>query len=121
MRYDVNGKTYTQAPLVLGQIGPLATLLSRTRILGTDPLSLIAALGGSLPEAMAIVLTPEGVHPADKDLDAVRRELYDMAPDTAIQVVSDFFVCNPLPSLLERLAGLIATLRQAPEPPGLSG
>lgn len=110
--YEINGKKYLQKKLVLGQIGPLAQLLSDVRFMATDPLGLMAALGESLPEALAIVLVPEGVHPADKDMAAVRRDLYEADIEAvALQVIEDFFVCNPLPSLLERVTGIIAKVQ----------
>lgn len=110
--YEINGKTFTQKKLVLGQIGALAQLLAGIRMLSTDPLGLIAALGESLPQALAIVLVPEGIHPSDKDLLAMERDLYEAEPETALQVVADFFDCNPLPSLLGKIAGLVEKFNQ---------
>ena len=106
-RYEINEKKYTQKKLVLGQIGALAQLLASARFMGADPLSLISSLGELLPQALAIVLVPDGMHPADKDLLAMERDLYEAEPETALQVVEDFFDCNPLPSLLEKIAGLM--------------
>jgi hypothetical protein len=106
--YEIAGKKYFQKKLVLGQIGPLAQLLAGARFMATDPLGLIAALGESLPEALAIVLIPEGVHPADKDMQQIRRDLFDADLETvALKVVDDFLDCNPIHLLLEKVAGMI--------------
>lgn len=106
--YEINGKTYTQKKLVLGQVAALSALLGGVRLYAADAMGLIAGLGELLPHALAIVLIPEGQHPADKDMAAMQRELYDTDLEMAIKVVEDFFDCNPLPSLLERVTGLTA-------------
>jgi len=113
--YEINGKTYIQKKLVLGQLGPLSALLSGLRFTATDALGLIAGLGEQLPEALAIVLVPEGVHPADKDMANVRRDLFDADLDgVALQVIDDFFTCNPLHLLLVRAAGIINRVKGQP-------
>jgi len=111
--YEINGKKYVQKKLVVGQIGQLAQLLSGVRFMATDPLGLIAALGESLPEALAIVLIPEGTHPADKNMTEMHRDMYESDPDDALQVINDFFDCNPLPSLLQKVTGLIEKFNKA--------
>jgi len=106
--YEIDGRTYIQKPLVLGQIRQMMKLLEGVVIpSGVDTLGLISVLGDKLPLAIAIVLTPEDVNLKDKDIQSLAPELeFEMPPELAIQVIEDFFDCNPLPSLLERLAGM---------------
>jgi len=107
-KYEIGGKKYTQNPLVLGQVGQLMRIVEGMVIpSGVDTLGLISALGDKLPLAIAIVLTPEGVTLKDKDIHALASELeFEMPPEMAIQVIEDFFTCNPIQSLLERIGSM---------------
>jgi hypothetical protein len=111
MMYTINGKTYIQKPLVLGQIQPLITLLEGKTFDDVSPLALISELGETLPRCMAIILIPEGSSVRDRDLDALAAELAEcMDMETAMLVASDFFLCNPLFSLLRQLRELVRVM-----------
>ncbi|HIJ95783.1 MAG TPA: hypothetical protein HPP94_08630, partial [Desulfuromonadales bacterium] len=71
--YTINGTTYIQKPLVLGQIGQLTRLLQGISFTSLEPLSIIAALGESLPQLVAVVVRREGELLADRDLNAMQR------------------------------------------------
>lgn len=103
MTYTINGKTYSQKPLVLGQIKTLTALLKGMTFGDLSPFGVIATLGESLARCMALILIPEGSPVMGRDIDALESE-FDEYVDikTTAQVVRDFFFCNP-PSLLSDL------------------
>ena len=107
--YEIDGVTYVQKPLVLGQLKQLLSLLQRLRIpADADALGVIMAVGNDLPELLAVVLVEKGASPRDKDLAALSERLaFSITMETALQVVEDFFACNPVSSLLERIAGMM--------------
>jgi hypothetical protein len=112
--YEIGDKKYFQRRLIFGQIRQLLTLMSKIDFQVpkkvTDMEQLIGALiiskivDGSALEFLAIVLTPEGMHPKDKDIKAVMYDLewsgLDLGNLTLIpKVVEDFLSCNPTSSL----------------------
>ncbi|HSW39898.1 MAG TPA: hypothetical protein VLL97_10440 [Acidobacteriota bacterium] len=107
--YEIDGKTYVQRPLVLGQLRQLLGVLKGVTIpTALDAMGLVNALSGHLPRALAVVLTPAGISPRDKDIDALASEIeFAITPEQVFEVVDGFFGCNPLPSLLKRL-GMVA-------------
>ncbi len=110
--YAINGKTYVQRPLVLGQAAQLLALLKGVTLPGeATALGLVAALGERIPDALAIVLTEEGMSPRDKNLSALAEELaFFLPPETALEAVDHFFELNPLSSWLSRLAELMTRI-----------
>lgn len=110
-KYQIGDKTYTQGPLVLGQIRQLVTLLEGMEIRWSGGIKeIIAALGDKLTPALAIVLTEEGKSPRYKDIAALAAELeFTMTPDDLFSVIDDFFALNPVSSLLERFAAMMET------------
>ena len=103
--YKIAGKVYIQNPLVLGQIRQLMHLLEGLKIpREIDTLGLIAILGGKISQAIAIVITLEGTSPKEKDISVFASEIeFELSPDMTMQVIEDFFDCNPIPLILERL------------------
>jgi len=111
--YSLGGNSYTQSQLVLGQIRQLAALLKGISFRpAADSLELINSLGDKVPQALAIVLNPAGVKLKDKDLAALAAEIeISISFDQTCEVVEDFFDCNPIVSLLEKLTGTFSNLR----------
>lgn len=112
-RYTIGDKTYIQRPLVLGQMKQIREVLNGlafpSRLTVPD---IIEALEDRLPLALAVVLTPEGLPVKGKDLPALADELEGaLELETAIEVVEDFFICNPVASLSTKLAGMADRLR----------
>ncbi len=103
--YQIGGTTFEQRPLVLGQIRQLMAVLQGMEIpAGSGRLQIIDALGTRLEQALAVVLTEQGKSLRDKDLDALAAELeFSITHEQIIEVVEDFFTCNPIVSLLTRL------------------
>lgn len=106
-RYEIGGKTYIQKALVLGQISQLTALLGDVSFFtGYGPMGIISALGDKLPRAVAIVLTPEGVPLKSKNISEVEDAVSELDPLITVQVVEDFFICNPVVAIFERLTGM---------------
>jgi len=109
MEYIIGGKKYIQRPLVLGQVKQLSKLLKDVVISpGDTPVNIIEILGDKLPEAMAIVLTPEGQTVKDKNIEEIAREIeFQLDLETAVKVVEDFFVCNQISLLWKRVQEIL--------------
>lgn len=105
--YNIDGKKFIQKPLVLGQLRQLLSILKTVEIPGdANAVGLIDAFGDRLQEVLAVILTEEGTSLKDKNIAAVSEMLsFCMTPETALQAIEDFFTCNPVSSLLERLTG----------------
>lgn len=114
-QYRIGGVVMEQRPLVLGQIRQLMEVLKGATIPAeAGAMELLAILGDRLPRALAVVLCPEGQQVLDKNLDELAGWLeFAMDADAAIRVVEDFFVCNPVVSLLDRLTGATGKLAAA--------
>lgn len=109
-KYEINGKTYTQGPLVLGQLMPLCELIEGVKIPEFTVQGIAKALGGDLPRALAIVLVPEDESPGERETDALAAEFFEhMGIDTALEVVADFLSFNPVSSILERVKLITAS------------
>ncbi len=104
-QYEIGGTTYIQRPLVLGQLRQLLKVMEGIYIPSSlDAMGLINAMSGNLPTALAIVLSPRGVAVRDKDITALTTEIeFAISLEQIVEVVEDFFDCNPLPSLLEKV------------------
>lgn len=110
MNYTINGCNYQQKPLVLGQIAQLVPLLQGIRFTSFEAMAVVVALADKLPEVLAIVLRRENEPLKDKNLADYGADMAEADFATAMQVVVDFFTCNPLPSLLEQVSGVISTI-----------
>jgi len=105
MEYIIGGKKYIQRPLVIGQLKQLSKLLKDVVISSeVKAAELVEAIGDKLPEALAIVLIPEGVDIKDKNIEEIVKELeFQVDIETAVKIVEDFFDCNQVSSLLKRI------------------
>lgn len=115
--YEIGGEKFVQRPLVLGQVRQLIAEISPLGGVNPDAgkAEIIAALiqCGQLERVLAVVLTPEGEDLRNKNIDALALEIeFGITPETIVRVIEDFFDCNPTASLLEKLVGVIAKVRQ---------
>ncbi|MDG6005553.1 hypothetical protein BIY37_04800 [Candidatus Brocadia sapporoensis] len=112
-KYTIGNKTYIQKPLVWGQIKQIIPLFQSFTVLEQINYASIAGiLGDNLSKFLAIVLTEEGQEIRKKNLDEVISAIeYEITAEQVVQVVEDFFVCNPAASLLERLTGIMAGMK----------
>lgn len=111
--YIINGATYTQRTLVLGQIKQLTDALADVNIPSGSGVGQVAGLiGEHLPWCAAVILQPEGVTHRDKDLTAMEAEFAEhLDIVTADKVIDDFFALTPaetIARLLGRLRGMFA-------------
>jgi hypothetical protein len=112
--YSVNGKTYYQRKLVLGQIEPLIAFLEDVTFAELSAAGIVKALGGKLPKVLAIVVTPEGESPRDKDVAALAETLAaEMDIETALEVAADFLSFNPVSSIFGRINGIMNLLMES--------
>jgi uncharacterized protein YerC len=108
-KYEINGKTYVQKKLVLGQDQQLINVLKTIRIpKGAGTGELILALDDKIPLVMAILLMEEGQSVKGKDLEQIAKAFdFEMEIEMVVQVIDDFFVCNPIALLWERLQNMM--------------
>ncbi|MCL4492336.1 MAG: hypothetical protein M1510_10650 [Nitrospirae bacterium] len=106
--YEIGGKKYLQRPLVLGQAQQLLEVLEGISFnRGMNTMGIISALGNKISKAIAVVLIEDGVTLEAKDVDKMEQEIkFKLSLKTTIQVVEDFFGCNPVALLLQRLNGM---------------
>ena len=126
--YEIDGKKYIQRRLVLGQTGQLSELLAQTYFpVDGNMMGIVAALGGKLSRALAIVLIPElsgldesmslqtssGLKHAlrSKDIDKLAKE-FDYAVETdmqalAMEVVDHFLECNHISSIFDKMGEMM--------------
>lgn len=128
--YKIAGKSWTQRPLVLGQVQQLLTVIKGLMIPpGAGVLQLVEILGDRLPIALAIVLVEEGKEIRERVgirvslndgvmvpewyqnlevMAAIASEIFAVIDiETTIKVVTDFLACNPVSGLLDQLIGLM--------------
>lgn len=113
--YEIGGQKYLQKKLVFGQIQQLEEVLRDCTIPALNPQAIIAGLGNKICSAIAVVLIPEGVSLKDKtrDIEALAEELrFTIEAEQIMEIVNDFFICNPIASLLEMLAGVLQAIYQ---------
>ena len=117
--YIINDQTYTQQPLVIGQVSRLLTAVQGVVIPSFHPLHLLSSLGDRLPSLIACVLVPEGEPPSDATIDRLATEFtpWTLPADTLMEVVTDFLECNPT-STYKRFQATILALAPptAPDP-----
>ncbi len=103
--YQIDGRTYVQKPLVLGQIEQLLDVIDGIELRhDMTQGEILAAVKKDIPLAMAVILCEKDTKLADKDIDTLAKELkFSVDFETAQAIVTDFFVCNPIVSLLKKL------------------
>jgi len=121
-KYEINGKKYTQGPLVLGQLMPLCELIEGVKIPDFTVVGIVAALGTKLSRAMALILVPEGCSAKDRDIDAMVSEFEGhMEIAATMEVVADFLSFNPISSLLENARAIMGSFKTNLEGVDLEG
>lgn len=112
--YEIGGKKYTQGKLVLGQIEQLIPLLDGLSFSADpQPLEIVRSLGGRISTAISIALKADGQELRDKDVEEQAKDLkFSMSLPTTLKIVKDFFLCNPIGSLLEELTTAMEEIAQ---------
>lgn len=106
--YMIDGVEYYQKPLVLGQIRQLYELINLIEEIRdmTDFSKMLDVFGDRASLFMAVVLTPKGVHPRDKDIHLLAKKLEDIPIETALEVAEDFLSMQDIFSLMNRIGSL---------------
>jgi len=95
----------------MGQIEQLLDRLKDMKFpITTDPWQIKEALGEKIWICTAIILVEEKNSPKreNEELKNIAEDIrWSIDPETLIQVIEDFFDCNPIASILKRLAGLM--------------
>ena len=119
-QYEIEGRKFVQRKLVWGQLQQLMDLLEGFEIEGeANVADLLKALGDKIPNAAAIVVIEEGQPLKQKDVAALSDFFEENLPvDLSIQMVEDFFVCNPTDLLLRKFANLIGVFQNTMTPTG---
>ena len=103
--YTIGTKKYAQKPIVIGQVNQLIDLI-KTADFPTEPTptSILITLGDKVPLAIAIVLHEPDKALREKDYKELAKEIeFDLTPEMALEVVSDFFDCNLISSLFDKI------------------
>lgn len=116
--YVIDGKTYLQRKMKLGQYQQLLDVLKTISLPDSlDTASLIYAIGDKITRVLAIILCPEGVSPKDKNIDEVEKEMFSIdVEETVFKVIEDFFGCNDIQLLLKKFSQVITTVSQKLNP-----
>ena len=130
-RYNIGGSMYTQHEMKLYQMIQLSHCLPLDQMkLGEikieTPKDLVDLLGDAVSKALAIILCPAGVDLRKKNISKVQLHLEDhLNASILIEVLEDFFVCNQVSSVAEKVTAiviLVMKLWQQPSPtPSKSG
>ncbi len=115
-KYEIDGKTYIQRPMVLGQIKQLTTILKEVPVsIFLDEMEMAKLLINNVGLAIAVVITEEGTKPREKDIEQLARDIeFTMDAETLVQVVQDFFVCNPVASIYGKLSEMVKAIQKTP-------
>ena len=110
--YEIGGKKYTQEALVWAQIKQLKNLLSGTRMPeDLNVMSVIDTFEEAMPKAVAIVLREDGQKLKEKNIDDLA-EMFEehLELETMVDVVENFFLCNRIGSLLQKIGKVFGNL-----------
>lgn len=103
-KYNIGDVIYYQKPLVIGQINQLVVIFKDVNFPeNLNPISIVTALGDKIPLVIAVLLHEKEGKLKDKDINELAGKIaFDLSPEVTLEVVSDFFDCNPISLLLER-------------------
>ena len=124
--YIIGDRTFVQRPVSLGQARQISKTI-KCIILPNEinPSSLLVAFGDQIPNVLAIVLLESASvdgksadevrdYLRSRDMDALASDIeWTIDPVQTLQVIEDFFGCNPTASLFEKFAGLIEKFKGA--------
>ncbi len=111
--YTIGGRIFIQKALTPGQWKQIIPLLFQIKLPeNLDALSMVFLLGNYIHRALAIVLREKGQKLKDKDLDSLTEFMEEEADAlTTLEVVEDFFGCNPMTSISKGLSRLQESLK----------
>lgn len=120
--YEIGEKKYVQRAVVMGQFDMLLPILTGIPLReGIDVMEIVAALQGKIPDAMAIVLVEPNLSIQDamepENFAArVKHLTWNMDPEKVVEVVTDFFECNPISSISSKIKARMGSLQEKLSP-----
>jgi len=113
--YDINGESYYQKTLVLGQSTLLAPYIEGMSFDDLKAESVVGQLGERLGRVLEIILVPKGVSQQTHSLNLATPGAVDLSATFLsqlthidfIQLVEDFFACNLDSSVISRITGAL--------------
>jgi hypothetical protein len=109
-KYTIGDKVYLQRKLVLGQVNQILDLIKGLEIpQNATIMDLVTVLGDKISYAVGILLIPADLdHLKHKNLHTVVEDIqFDISPEQTLEVIEDFFDCNPISLLLNRVNEIV--------------
>lgn len=109
-KYTIGDKVYYQRKLVMGQVNQLVEIVKVIDEIPENPtvVQLVTAFGDKLMEAVAIILIPADIKLKEKDVEKVIEDIeFEVEPEMVLEVIEDFFDCNPISLLLKKCGEVI--------------
>ena len=103
--YVIGDRKFTQKHLVWGQARQLIKEIEGVELPSDyTPKDILGLLEAKLPNLISIVLIPEGQTAKSKN-NAEMLEFFEweLSLEGMVNIVEDFFECNPIPSWLEKM------------------
>lgn len=112
MKYEIGGKTFIQKRLVWGQAKQLIKEIEGVELPSEyTPKDILKILEAKIPKLVALVLIPEGESIRSKNTEAMLEFFeWEMGLDQTMEIIEDFFVCNPIPLWLEKMGSGMARM-----------
>jgi len=104
-KYEIGGQIFTQRRLVWGQVKQLIGEVEGIELPSSpSPRDILTIFEAKIPRLVGIVLIPEGQTAKNKNIDEML-ELFEweLGVDQIMEIIEDFFECNPIPSWLEKM------------------
>jgi len=104
-KYVIGEKTFIQRRLVWGQVKQLIKEIEGVELPSSPtPRDILTVFEAKLPRLVGIMLIPEGQTAKSKNIDEMI-ELFEweLGVDQIMEIIEDFFDCNPIPLWLEKV------------------
>lgn len=104
-KYVVGGKSFVQRKLVWGQAKQLIREIEGVELPSAfSPKDVLKVLESRIPKLITIVLIPEGESARTKKNEEMLEFFeWEMSLEQTMEIIEDFFVCNPIPSWLDKV------------------
>ena len=110
-KYIIGEKPFIQKKVVWGQAKQIIKEIESVELPSSyTPKDVLRVLESRIPKLIAIVLIPEGQTAKTKNNDEMLEFFeWEMSIEQTVRIIEDFFVCNPIPSWLDKVgAGMEA-------------
>lgn len=103
--YEIGGRKFVQRKVVWGQAKQIIKEIEGVELPSEfTPKDVLKVLESRLPRLVSIVLIPEGESARTKKNDEMLEFFeWEMSLEQTMEIIEDFFVCNPIPSWLDKV------------------